>query len=113
MDETGWTLEEKEAMLGKLGEFYKAYYKETYDVSEEDAAGMATRSMVTLRGNDIFTMREILRLLYEGSRTRDASTKRNLLVSVFNLMLVHDSDDPKSWTLPRLHKLWKETMNKS
>jgi hypothetical protein len=108
----GWTFDEKEAMLVKLGEFYKAYYKAAYGVSEDEAENMALRSMVTLRYNDIFTMREILRLLYDGSRTRDASTKRNLLESVFNLLLVHNKDDPKSWTLARLHKLWKETINK-
>ena len=100
-------------MLEKLGKFYEAFYLETYSVSKEDAQDMATRRMVTLRYNDIFTMREIFRLLYEGSKAVDATGKRNLLVSVFNLLLVYDDQNPNSWTLARLHKLWKETMNNS
>lgn len=107
----GWTLEEREAMMEKLRAFHEAFYQETYRVTKEEASGMATRRMATLRYNDIFTMREILRLLYEGARTSDSMVKRNLLVSVFNLLLVHDDQDPRSWTLAKLHKLWKETMN--
>lgn len=108
LDEVGgWTLAQREAMLGKLYRFYEAYFQEMYGAPQRDAEDMARKRMETLQYNDIFTMREIFRLLYEASRAADATVKRNLLVSVFNLLLVYDDTDPKSWTLARLHELWK------
>ena len=109
----GWNLDEREAMVGKLKMFYEAYYGERFCLNTEDAEDMALRSVRTLQYNDIFTMREIFRLLYDASRAVDALTKRNLVVSVFNLLLVYDERDRTSWPLAKLHKLWKETMNKN
>lgn len=109
----GWTRDERDAMVEKLEKFYHAFYREKYGVKHEEAEGMASRSMRTLQYQDIFTMREIFRLLYEAAGCTDALVKRNLLVSVFALLLVYDENDPTSWTLARLHKLWKETMTEN
>lgn len=116
----GWTIQERRAMLDKMEKFYEAYYflreqrgrvcRGQGVPSRERALDEAERRMRTLEYNDVFTCREILRLLHESLGVQDTDTRRNLLTSVFNLMLVHDETDPQSWTLGELHELWKKIM---
>lgn len=115
MMQDGWTPVERRAMLSKLRKFYEAYYyieerRLSGSASTEKAVDAARRHMLTLEYNDIFTCREILRLLHESLKTQNVETKRNLLISVFNLMLVHRENDPRSWKLPELHDLWVRVM---
>lgn len=110
----GWSPLERKAMMNKLGQFYEKYFLasrvENTPQARETARLQAKARIYTLEHNDVVTCSDILRLLSESLQTKDVQLRRNQLVSVFNLMLVHNEDDPNTWPFDALYRLWREVM---